>query len=253
MRSPSKGSIVSVQHLNDFYCSSAIDARRGLYYNFLWERHSAEALSATDDVEGTSWEVLIKQPAKKGRRKRIADEESSDSDEDDSKGDDYVNEDNDGEESGTEVGDDSDRAETPDTGAGSDDLEDHLAKTPTKKRKSDRYTVTPRKRKRTTKTVAAPTPHSKAALRIRKAKRMSIRPPPPEQAYEFLNIAEYKLPKDPWLRAMQVLHVGARPDVLPCREEEFSRVLRSVEGLLEEGSGGCVCKAFENSFIFSSY
>ena len=50
------------------------------------------------------------------------------------------------------------------------------------------------------------------------------------------------LPKDPWLRAMHVLHVGARPDALPCREEEFEKVLRCIGELLEEESGGCVCK-----------
>ena len=49
------------------------------------------------------------------------------------------------------------------------------------------------------------------------------------------------LPKDPWLRAMNALHVGSRPDFLPCREEEFNKVLRCVSELLEEGSGGCVC------------
>lgn len=52
------------------------------------------------------------------------------------------------------------------------------------------------------------------------------------------------LPHDPWLRAMHVLHVGSRPDALPCREEEFERVLYSVSDLLEEGSGGCVCTSF---------
>jgi len=46
---------------------------------------------------------------------------------------------------------------------------------------------------------------------------------------------------DPWLRAMQALHVGARPEALPCRAEEYARVMRAVEELLEEGSGGCIC------------
>jgi hypothetical protein len=47
---------------------------------------------------------------------------------------------------------------------------------------------------------------------------------------------------DPWLRAMQALHVGARPEALPCRTEEYGRVMRAVEELLEEGSGGCICE-----------
>jgi origin recognition complex subunit 1 len=41
---------------------------------------------------------------------------------------------------------------------------------------------------------------------------------------------------------MQVLHVAARPEALPCREEEYGWVLRAVAELLEEGSGGCVCE-----------
>ncbi|KAH8991280.1 P-loop containing nucleoside triphosphate hydrolase protein [Lactarius akahatsu] len=45
---------------------------------------------------------------------------------------------------------------------------------------------------------------------------------------------------DPWLRAMHALHVGARPEALPCRSEEYARVMRAVEELLEEGSGGCI-------------
>ena len=40
---------------------------------------------------------------------------------------------------------------------------------------------------------------------------------------------------------MHVLHVAARPGALPCREQEYARVLRAVEELLEEGSGGCIC------------
>lgn len=55
--------------------------------------------------------------------------------------------------------------------------------------------------------------------------------------------------KDPWLRAMHVLHVAARPEALPCREEEYGRILRSVEELLEEGSGGCICMLYMFLFI----
>ncbi len=41
---------------------------------------------------------------------------------------------------------------------------------------------------------------------------------------------------------MHTLHVGSRPNALPCREEEYARVLKCVGELLEEGSGGCICK-----------
>ncbi|KAJ3540289.1 hypothetical protein NM688_g6247 [Phlebia brevispora] len=39
---------------------------------------------------------------------------------------------------------------------------------------------------------------------------------------------------------MHVLHVAARPDTLPCREGEYAQIMRAVDELLEEGSGGCV-------------
>ena len=43
-------------------------------------------------------------------------------------------------------------------------------------------------------------------------------------------------------RGMHVLHVAASPGALPCQEAEYGRVLHAVEELLEEGSGGCICK-----------
>ncbi len=48
--------------------------------------------------------------------------------------------------------------------------------------------------------------------------------------------------EDPFLRAMHVLHVASRPDVLPCRDEEYTEILSKVLTLLEEGAGGCICK-----------
>lgn len=100
-----------------------------------------------------------------------------------------------------------------------------------------RALATPTKPRRTT-TLAKPTPHSKAALRRRRSTALAIRPPPALDAGALdINLGT----QDPWLRAMHVLHVAARPEALPCREEEYARVLRAVEELLEEGSGGCVC------------
>jgi len=56
---------------------------------------------------------------------------------------------------------------------------------------------------------------------------------------------------DSWLRAMHALHVGARPEALPCRAEEYARVMRAVEELLEEGSGGCICKLLILYVVFN--
>lgn len=50
------------------------------------------------------------------------------------------------------------------------------------------------------------------------------------------------LPPDPYERALRLLHVGATPESLPCREEEFVDVLSRVEEGVESGGGGCLCE-----------
>jgi hypothetical protein len=121
-------------------------------------------------------------------------------------------------------------------------------KTPSKKRKRMTSTKgTPRKR-------AHPTPNSRARLHRSsnphkspstkspsKKSPLKVRPPPPVP-FPLKRLALEALPKDPWLRAMHALHVGSRPDELPCREEEYAKCLRSVEELVGEGEGGCVCR-----------
>ncbi|KAJ3480400.1 hypothetical protein NLI96_g8374 [Meripilus lineatus] len=132
----------------------------------------------------------------------------------------------------------------------SDDTEDDedalpvVPRTPSRKRKrtpASTPTKTPtRRRTHASTTLVAPTPHSKAALRARAKKRtLAVRPPPQDRIGD-LDLMLANVPRDPWLRAMHVLHVASRPEELPCREEEYNRVLRSVEELVEEGSGGCV-------------
>ena len=119
-------------------------------------------------------------------------------------------------------------------------------KTPSRKRKRGRVPPTPKtprtpRRPRADKgSLAQPTPHSKAALRRRKKTALAVRPPPPAEGTLELALAR-GLKGDAWERAMHVLHVAARPGALPCREQEYGRVLRAVEELLEEGSGGCIC------------
>ncbi|KAF8336554.1 P-loop containing nucleoside triphosphate hydrolase protein [Cantharellus anzutake] len=64
----------------------------------------------------------------------------------------------------------------------------------------------------------------------------------PEDFASFTNGSEdlSHLPENPFLRAMHVLHVSSRPDVLPCRDEEYMEILSKVLTLLEEGAGGCI-------------
>jgi origin recognition complex subunit 1 len=118
-----------------------------------------------------------------------------------------------------------------------DDDDDDPMCTPSKKRK--RATPTTPRRKRVA-VLAAPTPHSKRAIRARARRPVVLTPPPPEMAGAFA-LGEAPTETDPWLRAMHALHVGARPEALPCHTEEYARDMRSVEVLLEEGSGGCIC------------
>ncbi|KZT07411.1 P-loop containing nucleoside triphosphate hydrolase protein [Laetiporus sulphureus 93-53] len=118
-------------------------------------------------------------------------------------------------------------------------------RTPRTPKTPRRTTGTPR-RSRTqqfTSSLAQPTPHSKAALRKRKRAALAVRPPPLTEPGFNLELDAHLGPvasQDPWLRAMHVLHVAARPEALPCRDEEYNRILRAVEQLLEEGSGGCI-------------
>ena len=134
--------------------------------------------------------------------------------------------------------------------AGSDfELDDDVPKTPSKRKRGGKISAITTPRHKRIRNLAMPTPHSKAALRARRKKAALVVNPPPPEMYEEHSKQLQKLPKDPWLRGMHVLHVAARPNELPCREEEYSRVLRSVLELVEEGSGGCVC---ESDFIFLS-
>lgn len=130
-------------------------------------------------------------------------------------------------------------------------------RTPSKRNKRAAALRTPSKRRGPAR--AAPTPHSKAALRARanrtRTRQLAVRPPPGPGAalddeFDLASVGD-----DPWLRAMHVLHVAARPEGtgsrLPCRDAEYTRVLGAVEELIEEGSGGCVCACFSLSLTSS--
>ncbi|KAG5338844.1 hypothetical protein C0989_006009 [Termitomyces sp. Mn162] len=241
----------------DFFCRLAYQGEgdhKG-FYNFNWEKHRTVANISTTtppleiDLQwgsGFMWEVEIPREEKgsSSSRKRAKDDviesgsESGDATDDDfeAQSDDEADD-----SEGSIVGDNSD----------GDESVSNVPRTPSKKRrKGPSLSQSPSKRRATTtatprkpgkRTIVHPTPHSKAALRKRaKAKgtieKFAIRP----QTLNFAGQDLSHLQEDPWLRSMHVLHVGSRPDALPCREEEFERVLRCVGELLEEGSGGCL-------------
>ncbi|KAG1835120.1 P-loop containing nucleoside triphosphate hydrolase protein [Suillus variegatus] len=224
-----------------FYCRLAIESRSNIYYDFHWEAHKQQALGSSNEdlANGTCWHVAVETTPLRRRTKKpkklqdIAEESGDDAvrdrdyenDEPPSEPDDHLI---------PSVVDDASDNETALSGP-----IDDVPKTPSRKRKRALSTPKSTPSKKRAPKLAAPTPHSKAALRKRSRKAPAIRVPPPNLTQEHYNQLQ-NLPPDPWLRAMHVLHVAARPDVLPCREEEYSRVLRTVEELLEEGSGGCV-------------
>ena len=216
-----------------FCCRQAVHPKRGLYFAFNWEQHRQYALGRDLDAWRIIPDAIVpKTPRKRQRILRAIPEEGEEREE--SKDDEEYRE-------PTQPVEDSDEEDQaiPDE---EETLITEIPQTPSRKRK--RAPSTPRRRRAIANgaTLAAPTPHSKAALRARaNRKRMTVRPPPPDRAAD-IGLQLQGLPKDPWLRAMHVLHVAARPEALPCREEEYGKVLRSVEELVEEGSGGCVCK-----------
>ncbi|KAJ3783927.1 P-loop containing nucleoside triphosphate hydrolase protein [Lentinula aff. detonsa] len=163
------------------------------------------------------------------------------SDDDISSEDEYKDEENSDEDEEHEEGlaDDAPEPETSD-----DDIyDDDIPKTPSRKRKRI-ATVTPRKQRG--RMIVQPTPHSKAALSRRNrsitaspSKKRTL-PVKSQNTYAVPSNLFHHLPDDPWLRAMHALHVGSRPDALPCRDSEFELVHNSISQLLEEGSGGCI-------------
>ncbi|GFZ49562.1 Origin recognition complex subunit 1 [Saitozyma sp. JCM 24511] len=108
--------------------------------------------------------------------------------------------------------------------------------------------ITGQKRKRGRRTTKATATGGKATPRkkqrvipnkVRKPKRL----PHPTASSSHVPIASFDaedLPSDPYERALRLLHVGATPDSLPCREEEFVDVLSRVEEGVETGGGGCL-------------
>ncbi|KAL5486260.1 ORC1 [Sanghuangporus weigelae] len=235
--SQTKKGKASAHMQNTFFCRSAIDARRGLYYQLDWEKYREIALTSDDKISGSAWVVdVAPAPRKTVRRKRKSDsssDESSDSE------DEYQAHAEDGEndESSGSDGDELRNIRSASEEEIDEDEVEEIVRTPSKRRRRTSQSKTPRKPK-WRKNLAEPTPHSRVAMKARiKSKRLVIKPAP-QIAYDYLKA--FGDTQDPWLRALQVLHVGSRPDVLPCRENEFQRILRSVEGLLEEGSGGCV-------------
>jgi origin recognition complex subunit 1 len=115
-----------------------------------------------------------------------------------------------------------------------DDVEEEITTTTTpRKRKTKTTTTTPKKKRPAAKTRMIPTP--KKGRKVPHPKSSTSNLP--------ITIAPEDLPTDPYQRALRLLHVGATPESLPCREEEFVDVLTRVEEGVEGGGGGCLCES----------
>ncbi|KAF9015037.1 hypothetical protein BDQ17DRAFT_1340381 [Cyathus striatus] len=204
--------------LVQFYCHLAIDSQRGLYFTFEWKSHLQIALDLSAPPEeqnemewgdGAGWNVVPTRRRKQDDTLSTIEEEHE----------------HESDESPEKIGEDS--------------FKQH-PRTPSRKRKHAAI-KTPRKSdRRKSETVVHPTPHSRLRqARSRAKKKVKSFPSILHQRNSELYDTLQKL-KDPWTRALHVLHVGSRPEMLPCREDEYKRILRCVGELVEEGSGGCV-------------
>lgn len=284
----SKGAteVGGIPEVDRFVCRSAVDAQRGLFYEFVWEAHREHAKAAPPG-DWSRWAVGVSnvvpdtpKPKARTTKKRKADTDSEADESETSlqspskrpkrgrkapaRGRVPVKkkprtkataEDEDFEPVASRSSSPSASSARPSDASDADsdvdvepedsdlDLDDDVPKTPSRRKRGGRTSATTTPRHKRVRTLAMPTPHSKAALRARRKQTTLVaKPPPPEMNEEHYKQLQ-KLPKDPWLRGMHVLHVAARPNELPCREEEYARVLRSVLELVEDGSGGCVCES----------
>ncbi|KAF8323765.1 P-loop containing nucleoside triphosphate hydrolase protein [Clavulina sp. PMI_390] len=252
-----------------FCCFYAIRAEKGVYYNFNWGFHREQALLASDGViaRPSAWKLrprdedideTMTSPSKKRasptKRKRPDDGDSDAASESSTE--------HSGDEFSLEAAS-SDSESDDDHGVDSDEssMSNRTPHTPRKRRRigtthspskrddfdmeNTRIFQTPSKPKQPSRAASvAPTPHSKAGLRARQRLKSRRNSTGHKLAAPEFSVTDTKalsrLPKDAHLRAMHVLHVGSRPDALPCRDEEFNDVLEKVLVLLEDGAGGCV-------------
>lgn len=218
----------------EYFIESSYDPVTGLYYPMKWSEFHEDKRTTHQSDRVALWNVQIEASSS---RPRGGHEESSESEDDGSEEDlalETISEESSSQ--GNESDEEPVAEELPD-----DDDRDigkrQRNKSPTKKRKRivGSSTITPSKKRRKT---TQPTPQSKVAMRARK--KFKIRPL--SASTQDNNTTLMNMGDDPYLRAMYTLHVGERPDTLPCRDEEYVNIFENVLGLLQETSGGCICK-----------
>jgi len=240
-----------------YYTNRSCHLASNFFYELNWMDFCADKCGVQGDCEGSQWQLDRERDVKGHKivRKRNNDADETPSSESDDSEDEYdkIQEqdsrdmeglvESDEEDADTGMPEDEDSEEGEEDGNESPTSPPRLLKTPSKKRKRnvgdhDDSIKTPYKRRRRAGGVQ-PTPHSKAALRKRRTLKFKVKLP---TATAQDNTTLQSLPADPYLRAMHTLHVGERPDTLPCRDEEYVAILEAVLELLQETSGGCICE-----------
>lgn len=127
------------------------------------------------------------------------------------------------------------------------DLDEFALRTPSKRKFNGSSTSTPSKR-RAGPSSATSTPRSGSTLFTPKSssrkqvldKYTSI-PALPARPPKLSSFSAQELKTlSPIERAKRLLHVGATPDQLVCREQEYYEIFNQVQGAVNEGSGSCV-------------
>lgn len=208
-----------------YWCNRAYDmgARGGKVFKV-----DIDAWKGRGRAEGV-WDVGLAEVAEK----ESSDEEASSDDEGS-----VASAGEDGEDSGESDGAaDSDDDEAEAEAAAEDEDEDDR---PKRKRRATKAAAAPRAKRAKT---APQKRKRKPAVEAKEPTRRRRAPHAKASASHLPPTVEIDtLPTDPYERALRLLHVGATPESLPCREEEFVDVLSRVEEGIEGGGGGCLCE-----------
>jgi len=230
----------SSKKVTEYKIEASYDPVTGIYYPINWNDFHSDKMTVRETDRVAIWNVAVDSSSRKRGHAQESDDSSDESSSEELALEPISEEESD--DGTASADDDLDALEPP--VSDSETEANRSTVSPTKKRKrkqDDTVGQTPVKKRKGT---VQPTPHSKAALRARK--KFKIRPP---SDLGQDNTTLYTMEDDPFLRAMHTLHVGERPDSLPCRDEEYVNIFENVIGLLQEASGGCICEYF---YIFTS-
>jgi len=177
------------------------------------------------------------------RRRRLSDQSEGSGDEEEEE------EDSDGsDQDDYDEDEDEDDAITSEEEIGPDsDDDDHVPRTPSKRKKPFSSYGTPSKRYGPSSSTSTPRSAASALFTPRSTSRKRIldryvaMPSLPARPPKISSFSTSELSSlSPQERAKRLLHVGATPDQLVCREKQYAEIFNLVQGAVNEGTGSCV-------------